>query len=822
MKEEELPELPFDMSNISKSEFNSVVRKGRSSSAPGPTATTYKVYKNCPLLSARLWRLHGVLWKKKTIPSSWGLAEGIFVPKEENSKGISTFRPISLLSVESKIFWSIISNRITTYMLKNHYINTTSQKGGIPGFYGCLEHNAMISEIIHHAKAKKKDLTMIWLDMANAYGSVPHQLVYTALDFYHIPKQVIAMIKTYFQHCKMRFTVNGFTTDLQDLEKGIMTGCTVSIIIFIIAMNIILKRAEQESRGPKVNDIRQPSCRAFVDDITVITESFVGGKNILKCLENLGRWARMSFKPGKSRSLVLLKGVLQQKQSLTIENFRIPTISEKPVKCLGKIYDNSLKDVAQIKEASKQLQLWLEQINKCLLPGRFKVWCYQFVLLPKLMWPLLVYEVPLTTAERMERAASRYLRKWLGVPPSFTNIGLYSNTAKLSLPISSITEEYKVGKIRAIATLRNSQDIIVRQSNPQVKTGRKWNAEESLSEAEARIQHKKIIGTICKGRRGLGFGTSNQPEKQESHRNQILQEVRSAEEEIRYSNAVQMGPQGAWTKWEKVVRRDIKWNELWKMTPTRARFLIRSVYDVLPTPSNLNVWGKEENPRCNLCDQFCTLEHILSSCPVSLARGLYTWRHNHVLEGIANVLQDEIKKIPKRKEKKVTFIAFQKAGKGGRKNNKKSTACGIIHSANDWKLEADLGKHMIFPTHIAHTTKRPDIVLYSDGTKQVVMVELTVPWETRVEVAYERKTLSYEELKSDCCNNGWTCWCFPIEVGCRGFPAQSLVNMTRCLGIQIKSRKKLLQDVSERAEVASHWIWMKHLQSGKNLSLGKG
>ena len=198
MTEESLPSVPFDTSDISKSEFDNVVKKGRSSSAPGPTGTIYRVYKNCPLLSRRLWRLHRTLWKKGTIPSSWGLAEGVFVPKEENSEGIPKFRPISLLSVELKIYMSIISNRITSYMLTNKYIDTTTQKGGIPGFSGCLEHNAMISEIIHHSKAKKKDLTMIWLDIANAYGSVPHQLIYTALEHYHIPKEITALIKKYF------------------------------------------------------------------------------------------------------------------------------------------------------------------------------------------------------------------------------------------------------------------------------------------------------------------------------------------------------------------------------------------------------------------------------------------------------------------------------------------------------------------------------------------------------------------------------------------------------------------------------------------------
>ncbi len=35
--------------------------------------------------------------------------------------------------------------------------------------------------MIHEARAKKGDLTVVWLDLANAYGSIPHK---TALTYY--------------------------------------------------------------------------------------------------------------------------------------------------------------------------------------------------------------------------------------------------------------------------------------------------------------------------------------------------------------------------------------------------------------------------------------------------------------------------------------------------------------------------------------------------------------------------------------------------------------------------------------------------------------
>ena len=147
--------------------------KARSCSAPGPSGIPYKVYKKCPNFLRRLWQLLKVVWRKGTVPDCWKQAEGCFVPKEKDSKTIKQFRTISLLNVEGKIFFSILANRMTSYMLSNQYINTSVQKGGIPGFSGCVEHTSALTQLLHEARINHKDLSVIWLDLANAYGGRP-------------------------------------------------------------------------------------------------------------------------------------------------------------------------------------------------------------------------------------------------------------------------------------------------------------------------------------------------------------------------------------------------------------------------------------------------------------------------------------------------------------------------------------------------------------------------------------------------------------------------------------------------------------------------
>ena len=59
---------------------------------------------------------------------------------------------------------------------------------------------------------------------------------------------------------------------------------------------------------------------------------------------------------------------------------------------------------------------------------------------------------------------------------------------------------------------------------------------------------------------------------------------------------------------------------------------VSSVYDILPTQTNLCIWKLSEDPLCKLCGKRATLEHVLSACTKALADGRYTWRHNKVLE----------------------------------------------------------------------------------------------------------------------------------------------------------------------------------------------
>ena len=65
---------------------------------------------------------------------------------------------------------------------------------------------------------------------------------------------------------------------------------------------------------------------------------------MLERLDVLMAWCRMKFKPKKSRSLSVRKGKIDVTRTFTVAKRQIPTVSQEPVKSLGRWYDLSMKD----------------------------------------------------------------------------------------------------------------------------------------------------------------------------------------------------------------------------------------------------------------------------------------------------------------------------------------------------------------------------------------------------------------------------------------------------------------------------------------------
>ncbi|XP_059211848.1 NACHT, LRR and PYD domains-containing protein 6-like [Centropristis striata] len=122
---------------------------------------------------------------------------------------------------------------------------------------------------------------------------------------------------------------------------------------------------------------------------------------------------------------------------------------------------------------------------------------------------------------------------------------------------------------------------------------------------------------------------------------------------------------------------------------------------------------------CSLCSGAGSLEDILSCCPKALREG-----HDQLLKTGAVPICSAIA-LSKHQKPATQTIHFIKAVETSGRHQRALT--GLLAMAHDWQLMVDLGEQLQFPEFITTVNLRPDIVLLSETTRQVVMLELAVP-----------------------------------------------------------------------------------------------
>jgi len=110
--------------------------------------------------------------------------------------------------------------------------------------------------------------------------------------------------------------------------RGIFAGCTLSVILFRMGMNIVIEYVTATAVQPyKIGKSHLSPARAFIDDLN-LSCSLVGDvKSPLSRCSSVLKWADKQFRPDKSRSVVMVKGRCVHSSPFTgSENKAIPPI----------------------------------------------------------------------------------------------------------------------------------------------------------------------------------------------------------------------------------------------------------------------------------------------------------------------------------------------------------------------------------------------------------------------------------------------------------------------------------------------------------------
>lgn len=115
------------------------------------------------------------------------------------------------------------------------------------------------------------------------------------------------------------------------------------------------------------------------------------------------------------------------------------------------------------------------------------------------------------------------------------------------------------------------------------------------------------------------------------------------------------------------------------------------------------------------------------------------------------------------------------------------------------------------PTNILVTSQKPDLCIVNETDKNIILMELTIPFESNINAAHARKSARYEILVNDLENTGYNVEYHPIEIGSRGFITNdNIMNLKTLLNFKSeKSRefKAVLKNLTKISIIASYCIF---------------
>ena len=104
------------------------------------------------------------------------------------------------------------------------------------------------------------------------------------------------------------------------------------------------------------------------------------------------------------------------------------------------MYDASIRDSWSKGMVKGKLVGKLKMLNKSYARG--VMWALHHVAQMQVRWDLMVYGIPLSFVDGLEKVVSKYIRLWLGVSRSLSSVALYSKKSPIKLPFTSLVGLY--------------------------------------------------------------------------------------------------------------------------------------------------------------------------------------------------------------------------------------------------------------------------------------------------------------------------------------------------------------------------------------------
>ena len=236
--------------------------------------------------------------------------------KKSDRQLLKNWSPISLLNTDYKILTTALSKRIQGILPK---IISNDQTAYIKGkFMG--ENFRLINNIIQYSLENDSSGSLIFLDFEKTFDSLDWNFIFEALKRFNFGAVFISYTKCIYSKCSSSIINMGLGSKYFDLSRGIRQGCSLSALLFVIAVEIL---ACNIRNNPKIKGFQLPfdkippawaqkdteikEISQLADDNTVFTRDKKSTFEIIETIELFSKVSGLKLNMQKTEGIWLSK-----------------------------------------------------------------------------------------------------------------------------------------------------------------------------------------------------------------------------------------------------------------------------------------------------------------------------------------------------------------------------------------------------------------------------------------------------------------------------------------------------------------------------------